>query len=462
MKIIILLCFVLSLPIACAGQFGLRHDPKEGYEMRIRQFIDSLEIVDTHEHLSDPNLIRKSTICDFTLLYHQFANHDLISSGMPGAEFWNMLNGPLTPREKWKILKPYIDKSFNTSFNRIANLAASKLFGIENINELTVGTLSDRIKKAYQGDWFRLVLNDKCRISYVIQDTEDRSYYPDDKFRYLNRFDKFIFINSKNDIYKLKTNETENIETLDGLVNLMTSRFYESMNRDVVGIKIHLAYNRSLNFENVKKEKAKKIFNELFSSSQRDSITFQEVKPLQDYMMHHLLNLVIDSKLPVQIHTGFQSGNSNSIKNSDPVLLSNLFAEYPTINFVLLHGSYPYGGELATLAKNYPNVFIDLAWLYAISPSFSKRYLSEWLETVPANKIMAFGGDYHNIENVYAELLVAREVISEVLIDKVREGYFNEAEAMQVASMILYDNAVTLYNLSGKTPLHRITQIPGQ
>jgi len=117
------------------------------------------------------------------------------------------------------------------------------------------------------------------------------------------------------------------------------------------------------------------------------------------------------------------------------------------VKFVLFHGGYPYGGELASLAKNFRNVYIDLCWLYIISPSYSERYLHEWLETIPANKIMAFGGDYHNVENVYGHLLFAKEVIGNVLIDKVQMKYFSEEEALKIAKMMLHDNAVNLFQL---------------
>ena len=74
-------------------------------------------------------------------------------------------------------------------------------------------------------------------------------------------------------------------------------------------------------------------------------------------------------------------------------------------------------------------------------------FRSEWLETVPVSKIMAFGGDAMVPENIYSELLVAKKIISTVLSNKVRDGYITEKEAMIIAKMILRDNAVKLYNL---------------
>jgi len=164
-------------------------------------------------------------------------------------------------------------------------------------------------------------------------------------------------------------------------------------------------------------------------------------------MIFRLLDLARKYNMPVAFHTGLMSGSRNSIRYADPTLLNNVFQKYPDVNFVLFHGSYPYGGDLATIVKNFNNVYMDLNWIYAISPSYSERYLNEWIETVPAIKIMAFGGDYSCCENTYGELIIAKQLITRVLTNKVREGYFSEEEALKVAKMILYDSAVRFYKL---------------
>ena len=86
-------------------------------------------------------------------------------------------------------------------------------------------------------------------------------------------------------------------------------------------------------------------------------------------------------------------------------------------------------------------------WIYTISPSYSERYLNEWIETVPVSRLTAFGGDAMVVENVYSELIRAKKIISDVLCNKVREGYISESEAKMIAKMILHDNAAKLYGL---------------
>ena len=76
--------------------------------------------------------------------------------------------------------------------------------------------------------------------------------------------------------------------------------------------------------------------------------------------------------------------------------LVNLFIEYREAKFDLFHGGYPYTGELLALAKNFPNVYLDLCWLHIISPTAAVCMLHEAIETVPVNKIFAFGGRLHH------------------------------------------------------------------
>ena len=160
------------------------------------------------------------------------------------------------------------------------------------------------------------------------------------------------------------------------------------------------------------------------------------------------MDLAKKYNVPVAIHTGLQAGKGNFINNSDPTLLSSVFKAYPEVKFILYHGSYPFGGLLSALAKNYPNVYIDMNWTWSISPTYIERYLNEWIETVPASKMIAFGGDAMVVENIYSELVTAKRIITGVLSGKVRDGYFTEEEARNVARMILHDNAARLYKLN--------------
>jgi predicted TIM-barrel fold metal-dependent hydrolase len=174
---------------------------------------------------------------------------------------------------------------------------------------------------------------------------------------------------------------------------------------------------------------------------------FEEAKPLQDYIVHRIIQLAGKHRLPVQIHTGLQEGNENIISNSNPTLLTNLFREYREVKFDVFHAGYPYFRELAALAKNFPNVYPDLCWVPVISPTTARTILSEWLDTIPSNKILAFGGDYRFVEGVYGHLAIARRNITTVLQEKYSSSDLEERQIPYLASRILRKNAMELFSL---------------
>jgi uncharacterized protein len=449
MKSYLLFANLAFFSLLANAQVQIRPLASAGYEKRILDFVDNMTVVDTHEHLVSPLTLKQRTSFDFMLLLQGYSASDIRSAGMPGQSFAMLLKDSLTIKEKWQILAPYWEASKNTAYNRVAVLAANQLFGVNDIDESTVVSLSEKINKAYQTDWFNQVIKERCKFDYLILDVDGKetdSSFGNERFRYLARFDNFIFINSKKVINSLAKQQNISIETLDDLVKALENAFASRKN-GIVGIKTALAYNRILYYENVEKERAQRVFDLLMNAPEGSDLSFTDVKPLQDYMMHRVLDIAKSNNMPVQIHTGFTQSGIN-IGNTNSTHLVNLFMEYPDVDFVLLHGSYPFAGDLTPIAKSFRNVYIDMAWLYVISPSYSERYLHEWLETVPASKIMAFGGDYFNIENVYGHLMFAKQVVSRVLIDKVKDGYLSEYEANNIARMILHDNAVKLYKLS--------------
>jgi uncharacterized protein len=443
---IVILFLLMVTGAGLHAQAGIRHLPLSGFETRIREYIDTMKIIDNHEHLSDPVFLRKTYFIDFMLLLNHYSYDDLISSGLPKEHFDKLFNSVTTPQQKWSIIEPYWAGSFNTANNRIALLAAKKLFKIDDINRHTVDSLSRRIARAYQTDWPNHVLKDLCHIEWIIQDSEHQ-LTGIDNVKYVKRFSSWLNVRSKERIDSIATMHHEPIISLEDFVKSMEEEFYSAVGKGIVAVKINIAYLRTLRIENVTTEEARKVFRSMRNGNGDVVLTNEEAKPLQDYMFHKLMDLAKRSRVPVVFHTGLQAGSGNYTENSNPALLTSVFLRYPEIKFALFHGSYPFGGELSALAKNFSNVYIDMNWLYAISPSYSKRYLHEWLETVPAGKIMAFGGDFRNVENIYGELLIAREVITSVLCEKVADGYFSEKEALSIAQMILHDNASKFYQL---------------
>jgi hypothetical protein len=443
---LIILCMTWGISSSSNAQIQTTDLPEAGFEKRIEKYVNEIRLIDTHEHLiTEEERIQKADQLDFTYLFSHYANEDLVSaSNMKG--IMNIVFSTDFPlEERWELFYPFFKEMRNTAYARAAMLAAKDIYGVKEINDESYLSLSEQIRENSKPGLYQSILKDKSGIELSIVDGGHR-HYDTLFYRHVERFDHFIQVSSKTEIVKLGSDYDINITSIDDYILALRLAFEAGVEYNMVAVKSGLAYQRILKYDNTSRERATDIFNAIFREG---DIKAEEIKALQDFMMHRVLDLAKEFDLPVQIHTGLQAGNGNDITNSNPTHLINLFMEYPEVNFCIFHSSYPYGGELSVLAKNFPNVFIDMCWTPVISPAYSIRYLDEWLETVPANKIMVFGGDYSVVELVYAHSVFARRIVSKVLIEKVKTGYFSEEEALIIARKLLRENALEIFKLRG-------------
>jgi len=90
-----------------------------------------------------------------------------------------------------------------------------------------------------------------------------------------------------------------------------------------------------------------------------------------------------------------------------------------------------------------------MCWAHIVAPSASVNSLIEWIDTVPLNKISAFGGDYLFIDGVYGHQYLARVNVAKALSVKVLEGLFDIDKAKEIARMLFHDNPLKIFKLEG-------------
>jgi hypothetical protein len=435
---------------------------------RIAEAVNAIALVDTHEHLLSEEERNRAAV-DFSYLFPHYASSDLISAGMPPALFEAVrlpIRAVLVERaartrrprpypvpartdmsleERWDAVDPYWDCIQHTGYGRCLRIAARDLFGVPDINRESYRRLSEAIAESKRPGWYRHVLKDKARIAISIQDdgraTVDKTF-----FAPVVRLEHFAAARTRDELTALEAESGVTIHTLDDLLRAMRMMLEGYLADGAVGVKIALAYRRVIRFEKVAKADAERRFNRI-SSHLGEGLSWEDARPLQDYLVHEIIRAAIERDLPIQMHTGLQEGNENILTNSNPMNLVNLFIEYQEAKFDLFHGGYPYLGEVLALAKNFPNVYLDLCWLHIISPTAGVRMLHEAIETVPSNKIFAFGGDFIIPEGAYGHSVLARQVVSRVLTEKVEGGYLSEDDAMPLARRILRENPAALYRL---------------
>jgi len=435
---------------------------------RIAEAVNAIWVVDTHEHLVSEEERARAAV-DFSYLFPHYASSDLISAGMPpalleavrlptrqvlvdrAARMRRPRPYPIPTRadmsleERWNAIEPYWEHSRYTGYGKCLLIAVRDLFGIPEISRLTYRQLSEAIAASNRPGWYEHVLKDKARIAISIQD-DGRADVNKIFFAPVVRLEHFAAARTRDELATLEMDSGIAFHSLDDLLRAMQTVLQGYLRDGVVGVKIGIAYRRIIRFEKVARCDAERLFNRI-AGHLGEGLSWEEARPLQDYVIHQIIRAAIDHDLPIQIHTGLQEGNENILTNSNPVHLVNLFIEYREAKFDLFHGSYPYTGEALSLAKNFANVYLDLCWLHIISPSAGARMLHEAIETVPANKIFAFGGDFLIPEGAYGHSIIGRKVVADVLTEKVLDGYLTEDEALRLARMILRENPASLYRL---------------
>jgi hypothetical protein len=324
-------------------------------------------------------------------------------------------------------------------------IAARDLFGVPDITRETYRHLSEAIAASNRPGWYHHVLKDKARIAISIQD-DGRASVDKTFFAPVVRLEHFAAARTRDELTTLEADSGVTIHTLDTLLRAMHVMLDAYLADGAVGVKVSLAYRRIIRFEKTPKADAERLFNRI-AAHLGEGLSWEDARPLQDYIVHEIIRAAIERDLPIQIHTGLQEGNENILTNSNPMHLVNLFIEYREAKFDLFHGAYPYMGEALALAKNFPNVYLDLCWLHIISPTAGARMLHEAIDTVPANKIFAFGGDFIIPEGAYGHSVLARRVVRRVLTEKVQDGYLTEDEALRLAQRMLRENPAELYRL---------------
>ncbi|TRO54721.1 amidohydrolase [Candidatus Bathyarchaeota archaeon] len=435
----------------------------QGSYSEIKKHVDSIKIIDTHEHLPSEKERLAVPVDVLSQFYLHYTSSDLISAGMPEEEILYIRDTSKPLDERWAVFEPWWEKVRNTGYSRCVEIAARDLYGVDGINKDNYYKLSKKIQERNKPGLYRWVMKEKAGIDVSVLDSLTGSHDVDrDFFVPVLRVSDFVTLINRFELENYAKMLGATVHSFSDLVSLVRNRF-ERLKDKIVGVKIAQAYRRSLYFEKRSFGEAEEAFNELFktrtytrvmidplknySRMVPDSPGNTELVPMQDYLVHVAIQEAEKRGLPIQIHTGLHEGNENILSNSDPIHLVNLFMEYHDAKFDIFHGSWPYCGTLGALAKNYPNVYLDMSWMHIISPSRARSALSDWLDEVPANKILGFGGDYLMVEGAYGHSVIARENISKVLAEKVDDGDYTVEEAKKYASWMLRENPKRLFSL---------------
>lgn len=431
---------------------------RTGLYRRLKKAVDAVPVVDTHEHFKAESHRIGESLTPFD--YFQYVNLSMIAAGGDPKEIFSLFShvGPARSVESsWEIFRKYWRFVELTGVGQVYRVMARELWGVEEIGEASFPQLVEEAGKPVAEGWYEELLRRKANIRTCLRTVNRKwdggeTYCDNDLLLPVPCLDHLALPLSKVDVEQLESATGCAIGKLSDLEAALESEFAYYEERGMVGIKILLAYHRTLDFRPADRGAARSCLRKVLKA--RTSVEPEAVRSLSDYMVYRIVEGAASRNLPVQIHAGFAAGKAGDLRRREdagrgrPYHLVRLVRDFAkTARFDVFHAGLPYAWELLYLSQACANVYPDLCGAYFDSPVTARHFLHELLEKIPINKILGFGGDYCLPEPSFAHSLVARSVITKVLAEKVQQGLCGEEKAAWIAERILETNARELFSL---------------
>jgi hypothetical protein len=245
--------------------------------------------------------------------------------------------------------------------------------------------------------------------------------------------------------YYAESGATAKPATLDDYLNKVVRPTLERHKQaGAVAEKFEMAYLRALDIGNPSKSDAEKAY-----------AGHGDYKALQDYIFRFLAAESGRLGMAVHIHCIASVGGYFDVAGDNPLLLEPLLHDSAMrkTNFVLLHGGSPFIGEITAMLEN-PNVYLDFSQqTFDSYPRHIAANIRGWLEYEPEKVLYAtdaypFSKEIGWEEAGYIANKTGREALGIALTGMLRDEEISRDRALELARMVLRENARKLYGLN--------------
>jgi predicted TIM-barrel fold metal-dependent hydrolase len=238
------------------------------------------------------------------------------------------------------------------------------------------------------------------------------------------------------------------------LKTVVTPTLEKQKREGAVAIKFEAAYLRKLDFDEADEAQARSVYARYVKGGEPAP---SDYKVLQDFLFRYLAREAGRLGMAVHIHAIDGAGSYYRASGSDPLLLESAFND-PALrktNFVIVHGGAPFTKQTVSMMSK-PNVYADFsAQTFFLYPRALSENLRYWLESCP-DKIL-FGTDAFSFgpavdwgEIAWLSNSTARQALALALTGMINDGEVTRERALELARMVLRENAIKLYGLDKK------------
>jgi predicted TIM-barrel fold metal-dependent hydrolase len=231
----------------------------------------------------------------------------------------------------------------------------------------------------------------------------------------------------------------------DYLAQVVTPTLERHKKGGAVAEKFEAAYLRSLAFDAADAAQANRVYRQHTPNN-------ADYKVLQDYLFRYIAAECGRLGMAVHLHTMAGAGGYFDVGGANPLNLEGVLND-PALRqtkFVMVHGGWPFTREITPLLEK-PNAYLDFsAQSLVLSPATLSGILREWLEHVPEKVMFATDGYPYSKELGWEESAWmaahnGREALGRALTAMMRDGAVTHTRAVELARMVLRENARALY-----------------
>jgi uncharacterized protein len=444
--------------------------------------IDSLELVDTHEHLfaeddwagdnsrlieemreaGEPGWGDRSPDILQDLFFHYPTADLAVAGASPDAikRLFDPAAGDIESRfsdvrEAWEAMQ-------HTGYGEGVRLTAREVYGLDSLTAEGLEEAQRKLEQLRQpGEMYRLLAS-VARLDHVqIHDFERTRRWKSDQREFFLH-DLCWWAPCRGEIPVEKLHDETGIEVTD--LESLREAFSEVFRRfgpTSIAVKSAHAYHRTLTWTERSDADAGRALAAVLATraddaTQRAAATWPpaaisaDALVLGDWCLARGVELAIEHNLPFKLHTGYRAGTGNMpIDWLRAANLCPLLTRYPEARFVLMHTAYPYTDELIAIAKHYRNVWVDLCWAWSIDRYTATDFVRRFLHAVPANKLFVFGGDTFWPTAVVGYSIQARRGLRRALGAEVASGDLTDGEAIDIARRLMRENQYECFDIQG-------------
>ena len=145
---------------------------------------------------------------------------------------------------------------------------------------------------------------------------------------------------------------------------------------------------------------------------------------------------------------GVYQGQDLFDQRTSLIQYKELFNAFPDVPFCVSVLSSGQNQELVSYSWIFPNVITSGHWWYSNIPAYIEQDMRARLQAVPKTKQIGYYSDAYKLEFILPKYNMYRRLLARVLADDfVRPGVYSETQAVDLARLLLRENAQRIFKV---------------